>query len=421
MNYSDSLDWLDSLTLHGIKLGLEKTRALAAQLGNPERAHPCVLIGGTNGKGSTLAFLASLCMASGKKAGQYTSPHLIAPRERIAVNDTQISEADFAAALDAVRAAAERAGIVPTYFEALTLAAFHHFRGQPLDLMLLEVGLGGRLDATNIAEPLLSVITTIDYDHMEHLGPTLTDIAREKSGIMRRGVPVLSGARPPEAVAMLRAAAEQAGAPLEFLEEFARWEKSPDGDLLFNIGGAGYPPLRLSLAGEHQIRNAALALRAAQQLAARGLAGPPGTAGSALPLARWPGRLQPFFNGRLWLDGAHNPEGAAALRAFAESLPRPRRLLFGCMRDKAIPELAAALFPTFDEIWLLQTGYARGASPAEIRAALPDPPVARDFDSPAAALAALGALGDPPAAPGCTTVIAGSLFLVGECLELLQR
>jgi dihydrofolate synthase/folylpolyglutamate synthase len=414
MNYSDSLVWLDSLTLHGIKLGLEKTRALAAHLGNPERAHPCVLIGGTNGKGSTLAFLASLCMAAGKKVGQYTSPHLISPRERIVINDAAVSEADFAAALDAVRAAADRAGIVPTYFEALTLAAFRHFSGRPLDLVLLEVGLGGRLDATNIAEPLLSVITTIDYDHMEHLGPTLTDIAREKAGIMRGGVPVLSGARPPEAADALRAAAAKAGARLESLDAFARWGKSADGDLMFNINGAAYPPLRLSLAGEHQIRNAALALRAAQHLAARSLAGPPDTAASALPLARWQGRLQPFFNGRLWLDGAHNPEGAcgaagfrgnpappapAAVRLHARqghprtrrrALPRLRRDLAAADRvrprrvPRADPRRAARAAGACE-----RTKYPWGA-----------PLNARDFDSPRRGAARAGRAGGFPGRAG---------------------
>ena len=206
---------------------------------------------------------------------------------------------------------------------------------------------------------------------------------------------------------------------LETLDDFASWESDGGGALNFHIAGVVYPPLQLSLNGAHQMRNAALALRAAQILHEKNLAGPPAHAESALPLARWPGRLQPFNNGRLWLDGAHNPEAARALRAFAESLPAPRRLIFACMRDKAIGELAEILFPAFAEVWLCGTDYARGATPAELRAAIAPAlhkKINREVAQPGEALAALNLA----ALDGPVTFIAGSLFLIGETLAILR-
>ncbi len=422
VDYPEARAWLDSLITRGIKLGLERPRAHAARLGDPQKKIPAVVIGGTNGKGSTLAFLASLALANQTKIGQQTSPHLRSPRERIKVDDREISPAAFAAALAAVRETADAAD-PPTYFEAITLASFVHFEKAGVGLALHEVGLGGRLDCANLVDPVLSIVTSIGHDHMEFLGPTLTRIAREKAGIFRPGLPALTGARDPEALAALRAAADEIGAPLEILDEIASWREDDDGAIRFRVAGEDFPPLRLALNGEHQKRNAALALRAAQRLRARGLAGPAGHAESAFALARWPGRLQPFFNGKLWLDGAHNGESAAALAEFVRGLPAPRRLLFGVMRDKAIAELAGALFPVFDEVWLVKTRYARGAAPDEIRAALPESlagRVAREFPDPDGALAASGVRPGGFTPPDRLTVIAGSLFLVGEALEFLQ-
>jgi dihydrofolate synthase/folylpolyglutamate synthase len=394
------LGWLDALGPQRIRPGLERTRALLASLGSPERTFRSVLIAGTNGKGSTAAGLSAILRAAGVRAGLYTSPHLVRVTERIRVDDADVPAAALDDALTLVAAVVAPGERGPTYFEALTAAAFELFRRARAEVAVVEVGIGGRLDATNVLSPDVSVVTNVGADHLEVLGPTLADVAREKAGIFRRDRPALVGAAgsPPEAAAVLRAEAARAGARLAVVPRDARW------DGVF------------SLAGAHQLANAALAVAAARAMARVDEE----TIAAGLSQTRWPGRLQRVSRpgARKWiLDGAHNPDGARALAAWLddEGLAGRVDLLFGGMKDKDLEAVFAPLAPRVGRIVFAAPGSPRAAAPGSLverlgrEDALPAPSVA-------AAVAALDAAG--PSAP--PVLAAGSLYLVGEVLALIS-
>ena len=367
MNYAQSLDYLNLLAERGIKSGLEHTRILARALSDPQASFPSVLVAGTNGKGSVSATLASILSRSGRRTGLYSSPHLVDVRERVRVDGRWISKARFAADLTAVRRLAEEAveaGTVeemPTHFEALTLLAFRHFQRESVEAAVLEVGLGGRWDCTNIVEPVLSVITSIARDHEEWLGLGLRNIAREKSGVMRPRVPAITSATRPEALEVLQKVARSLDTPLKLSFECAvtRGEGSwrlecPEG----RLESLPYP----TLAGDHQMENAALACRAVLVLRSLGWEIPDAAVREGLQATRWPGRLQKVREApAVYLDGAHNVEGCEALMRFAEGLQGPRVLVFAAMKDKPMEEMAAVLFPAFDAVVATQVPMERCA------------------------------------------------------------
>lgn len=421
MDYPESLSWLDALVLHGVKAGLDHTRAVARRLGDPQRRFPSVLIAGTNGKGSTAAFLESSLRAAGLRTGFYTSPHLVDVRERIRVDGALLEQDAFAAALTAVRRAAEAAEAEgeaqgpPTFFEALTLAAFHAFAQTGVQLAVVEVGLGGRLDCTNILEPSLSVVTSIGLDHQEHLGPTLASIAKEKAGIFRPGVIALCGELPREAAEATSEEAERTGAPLLSMEDCATSKGADFWTLRSPEGEVALPPP--GLLGAHQYTNAALAVRAALLLRAKGWPISDRDLRHGIASARWPGRLQLVQHAPdTWLDGAHNADGCRALAAFATGLPQPRALVFTCMKDKDPAPMIAALAPSFNAVWFTKLPMARCSAPESLAEKCglstcrvePDP------------LAALTAARDFVGKPGAV-VAAGSLYLVGYLLSNLQE
>jgi dihydrofolate synthase/folylpolyglutamate synthase len=308
----DPLAWLYARQ-SAVTLGLERIRALLARLGQPEEAYPAVLVGGTNGKGSVARALAAILEEAGLRVGLYTSPHLARFSERVQVQGIPIPEEKLLALLEEVRPHAEALGA--SFFEVATALALLHFAREGVELAVLEVGLGGRLDATNAAEPVLSVVTNIGHDHLEVLGPTLKDVAQEKAGIFRKGVPALTAARG-EGLAALKAEARARETPLWVLgEDFGV------GDLEALEEGLGFTlylprtgeerPFRARLLGPHQAENLALAALAGRLLGASWEAVEAG-----LLRAENPGRLQRLFYGgkELILDGAHNPEGALALK-----------------------------------------------------------------------------------------------------------
>jgi dihydrofolate synthase / folylpolyglutamate synthase len=416
-----SLTRLESLSPRGMKLGLAAIDAVCERLGRPERRVPSVLIAGTNGKGSTAAALSAIARVSGLRAGLYTSPHLSRVTERLRIAEGDVAQEDLERALARVFDAADSAPEVPvTYFEALTAAAFLAFADFDLDLSILEVGLGGRLDATNLAPARLSVVTSISLDHTEDLGPTVASIAREKAGIFRRGRPALVASAGEEAGRVFRDVAGAVGADLH---EMARevtidvGRVTLEGTTFRLSTPAGRYALSTPLRGVHQAVNAATAVRAAELLSpeipilreaiARGL-----------QAVRWPGRLERFaLGGRsVWLDGCHNPEGAAALAAFLKETDLTADLIFGAMMDKDIESMARELSGAVEEVRLVPVASERAASPEELRRRVaPWFPEARACRGLAEALEELGSRPE-----GKSIIVAGSLYLVGEARDLLR-
>jgi len=417
MNYPDSVRFLYALGNEVItaKLGLERIAALLEALDHPQQACRIVHVAGTNGKGSTCAMIESGLRAAGHRTGLFTSPHLVEPTERVRIAGCPVPAERFAAAFDRVHACAEellrqeRIDLHPTYFESVTAIALLLFREYGVEFAVLEVGLGGRLDATNVVAPELCVITPVDFDHEAFLGKSLTSIAAEKAGILKPGVPAVFARQHPEADAVLveRAAelrvpvTRSAAVPISGIALHAR-----GGDFMWEGGQVSCP-----LPGEHQIENAVTAIAALQRLSVPNEAIRQGIAQTV-----WPGRLERVsVNPEIILDGAHNPAGTRALAAYLDRFYDPERvwLIYGAMRDKAVAEMAAILFPRARRVIVTAPAQARALRPETIR-------YLADHDSievaPNLAAALARAAG---AAPADAIFITGSLFLVGEARALL--
>jgi dihydrofolate synthase/folylpolyglutamate synthase len=418
-----ALEYLEQRTRFGIKLGLDAMRRLLEELGHPEREYPVLLVAGTNGKGSVVAYADAALRAAGLRVGRYTSPHLVRLNERIAVQGRLIPVQALERAVGRVRRAAQalvRRGALPdhpTHFEVLTLAALWHFARRRVDVAVMEVGMGARLDATNATEPIASAVVSVARDHEAHLGGTLTSIAREKAGVLRRGRPTVTGPLPAAARAVLRREARRTGARLHEAPTEVRVRER--GGMVDVATAAGrYPGLR-PLPGRHQRDNLAVAVRLLEEAHTAGLAFEISRAVRGLSRARWPGRLQ-WVAGRppLLLDGAHNPAAARVLAAYLGALGRPVTLLFGAMRDKRIAAMARALFPLASTLVLTSVGGERAALPREI---------ARRAGARARGARQAGRVEDAlRLARGLTprggvVVVAGSLYLVGEVLRLRAR
>jgi dihydrofolate synthase/folylpolyglutamate synthase len=426
MNPAECRDYLGHLQHFGIKLGLENITTLLAALGDPHRSFPSVHVAGTNGKGSVSAILESVLRGRGLRTGLYTSPHLVDVEERICVTGQAVTAGRFGELLGRVKAATDdlmlagRLVYHPTFFEVLTAVAFLHFAESRVDIAVLEVGMGGRFDATNVVRPLVSIITTIARDHEKHLGSTLRQIAFEKAGIIKPGVPVVCGVPGGVALAEIRRVARERGAslvPVFGPGTSLRARRTAGGFRFRYASGSDEYAYTPGLAGSYQGANAAVAIAAAEVLDRTWR--PLGKAAilRGVREARWPGRLETVRRRPLVvLDGAHNAEGAASLAAhIAGVIRRPVVLVFAVMKDKNIRAMARRLFPWARTVILTRVPYKRSAEPEEILAA------AREFRSrvrlepdvtAAVRLALEESRGRTP------VVIAGSLFLVGEVKKL---
>lgn len=421
------------------KFDLDQMRVLARALGNPERRLQTVLIAGTNGKGSTAATLASIAEAAGYRTGLYTSPHLVRINERIQINREPVSDAEFALIYDRVDSAVQelmRRNELPwhpSFFEMLTAMMFEYFSSAGVELAVVEVGMGGRLDATNIADPCVSVITDIDLDHQKFLGNTLPEIAHEKAGIMRPGVPVVLLPQHPQVNDTLgHEIIERKARPVSAVNYMP--PVTPEAGKYDGAGALGQAnrfPLEIMgtameadfpLRGRHQLRNLALAIAAAEQLNQAGLRIRPEHIEHGIRDTRWPGRFQivPAESG--WpetvLDVAHNPSGAWALRSALSTFypERPLTLVFGAMKDKAISEIAETLFPMAGHVIATHADSPRAATTREIAdiaahtgaSILQEPTVS-------AALARAAKCADGSG----VVVVTGSIYIVGAALAEL--
>ena len=421
------------------KFSLDQIRVLLEAMDHPHTRFPSVLIAGTNGKGSTAATLASILIESGLKTGLYTSPHLERVNERIRVGRSLIADDDFARyffrvddlAQELVRQA--RLPQLPSFFEFLTAVAFAYFADAEIDVAVLEVGMGGRLDATNVVDPLLSVVTDISLDHMEWLGSTIAQIAREKAGILRRDGTLVTLPQHPEANQVLGEAAEELNVRGVSATPY-----------MLGLGAGAAQPYALEvlgstieiaspLAGAHQHRNVALAIAAAVELRERhNLAITPEAITAGVRLTSWPGRLERIADrGIEWiLDVAHNAAGAWALRAglrdlSAEDDTRPRILIFSCLRDKPVAELAQILFPLFDQVIFAPIHSLRATSAEDLLAAAEatgTPAVVAGSVADALERARAASPQTPAGtnASGRLIVVSGSVYLVGEARSLIM-
>ncbi|MHB8907811.1 MAG: bifunctional folylpolyglutamate synthase/dihydrofolate synthase [Syntrophales bacterium] len=417
MTYQDTLAYLSSLNKMGIRFGLDPIRSLLDRLHNPQNGYPCVLIAGTNGKGSVAAMTASILAAGGFKTGLYTSPDLIEFRERIRINGTMISHEEAAICTERVKK--EMVEEV-SYFEFLTAMAFLHFYRQQVDIAILEIGMGGRLDATNVVIPRVSIITNISLEHREYLGNTLEKIAREKGGIIKEGGHCLTAARQKRVVSTLEAICREKRVTLYRVGKEIRTTIHRDGTFSYHGVGRCHAGLVCPLAGRHQFSNAALALGAVELLADAGFPVDDAVVAKGLRETRWEGRLEILRRApTLLVDGAHNPAGAETLRrALQNGFPRRRLILiFGVLGDKDYPAMAKRLLPLADRVILTRPNSERSLSPDLLL------PVARMFheaveriDNPADALrSALSGAGEED-----LICVAGSLYLVGEIKKIHQ-
>ena len=403
MNYSEAIQFLYGLRLFGAKLGLENTFKLAALAGNPQEKLRFIHVAGTNGKGSTCALLESIYRASGLRVGLFTSPHLVSFRERIQVNRQLIPEADIVRLVEELRMANKENEA--TLFEFATVMALKFFAEQKCDLVIWETGLGGRLDATNIVTPLASVITNIALDHEQWLGDTLGKIAAEKAGIIKPGVPTVTSADEPEALGVIEKIAQEKQAPLTRVTRAFCLQ-------------AGVGMAALSLPGEHQKLNAALAL-ATVGILQKQIAVTEEQIRAGLAGVNWPGRLQSIQkpDGKdILLDGAHNVAGAKVLReALEKSFPLAgRTLILGVLQDKDWQHICETLAPLAARIFTVPVSSERTADAKDLAAAC-------GALNPSSEILACANLAEAlkKSADDAFVIVTGSLYLVGEALEML--
>lgn len=412
-SYGASLDYLYSLQLFGIKMGLDNIRQLLERLDNPQRKLRIIHIAGTNGKGSTAATLANIFKAAGIKAGLYTSPHLHSFTERVRVDTQQISEAEVVALTNELRPHAE--ALRTTFFEFTTALALLHFQRSGVEWVVLETGLGGRLDATNAVVPELCLMTPIALDHTAYLGATVAEVAGEKAGIFKSGVPVISSRQQPEAEVVLRKRAEDVGLPLFLAGNDFDWN-SAVGQISFAGFDCELKNLRPQLPGRHQQQNLALALAAAAWLRHAGESISVSAMIAGVEMTRWPGRLE-WLSDQILLDGAHNAAGAEVLAAYLQQENfRDIQLLVGLKADKQPETLLAPLLPFVGRLYATKPPVDEAIDPEKlVQLAAKSSILSAAYADPQAALTA--ALEERR--PGQLLLVAGSLFLVAAVREKL--
>jgi dihydrofolate synthase / folylpolyglutamate synthase len=410
--------YLFSLEQIGIKLGLEQIASLLLALGRPDLAYPSIVIAGTNGKGSVTAMIERALRAAGYRTGRYTSPHLVGLEERFVVDGQSIETQQLEALIERIRHAADRLPAPPSFFEATTAIALEAFRSAGIEIAVLEVGLGGRLDATNVVSSMAAGITSVDFDHEEYLGHTIEAIAGEKAAVIKPRTVAVLGANSRAVQDAVRARCDAVEAAFVYAPDGVEVRAAvEDGRTLLDLHTPRhhYAGMALSLRGRHQIDNATTAVRLLEELDARGALPVPAEAiRTGLTDAVWPGRLElrSWRGQEVLIDGAHNPAGARALaRYLEETYQRRLPIVFGAMRDKNISEMLAAVLPRASRLICTAPRSSRAAAPEELTRtaellAPPDLLITSEADPHEALSQAL--------ASGSPAVVAGSLYLAGE-------
>jgi len=372
-SYQETIAYLYGLQKQGIKLSLSNSVALMEMMGNPHRKFPSVHVAGTNGKGSTAVFVASMLQAAGYRVGLYTSPHLVDFAERIRINNVPIPVTTVVRLAQNVcegygtaKPANGSEPINPTFFEVTTALAFAYFAEERVDIGVIEVGMGGKLDSTNVVTPLVSVITNIDLEHQKYLGNTLEEITAEKAGIIKAGVPVITGAVQPEVISIIEREAAARRAPVYRLwRDFMPQNIASGLEQTFNYRGlaASYQAVRITMLGMHQIDNACLAMAAVECLLTAGLMVTEPALRLGLEQAHWEGRMERIANHPdIYLDGAHNPASAKKLARTLEKIKvgyRRTILVIGILEDKDYPRMVSELVPLVDHVVVTQPQYCR--------------------------------------------------------------
>lgn len=420
MNYQQAWQFLDQLQLFKIKLGLDSMQHFLERLGNPQQRLQCIHIAGTNGKGSVGATLHSILCAAGYKTAFYTSPHLNSVRERFKIDNNYISKEDFARLISKIAAILDGQQI--TYFECTTALALLWFAEQEVDCAILEVGMGGRLDATNVIIPLLSLITNVSMDHEQHLGTSLAAIATEKAGIIKPAVPVVSGVAADASEQVIREICEERQAPLFLFGRDFTGSGDKKGWQYHGMQGMTLSALPMPLYGQYQLSNCSLAVAAVQLLCQQGWTINEEQIRTGLAQTRWPGRLEYFTvqGQQFLLDGAHNPAGALALREALQNDFTYKRLIlvWGAMADKDIQKALAEVAPFADILILTQAADSeRAATPEQLKEVLADKLQAKIvcLASPEKAMMEARFCADKDD----LICISGSLYLIGAARSLL--
>jgi dihydrofolate synthase/folylpolyglutamate synthase len=425
-----ALDYLFGLEQFGIKFGLDNMTALVEAFDHPERSHPTIHVAGTNGKGSVTAMVDAGLRAAGFHSGRYTSPHLVDITERFVVDGRPVAPARLEAAINQLRStvamltADGRLHSQPTFFEATTAIAFELFEGAAVDVAVYEVGMGGRLDATNVLTPIVTAITSIGFDHQHYLGNSLREIAGEKAGIIKTGVPVIVGRLAEESASVIATIARERGAPYFAAAEgcvIVDEGTAPSGGHRIRVRTArhDYGAIDLALAGVHQIDNALVAIRILEVLGDSGLPVPLDAVRRGLSSVAWPGRLdrRVLPDGRdILLDAAHNPEGAAALAAFLRTEGGPTRaLVFAAMRDKDVSAMLQVLLPQVNALVVTCASNLRSADANDLAR------IARDLNPamPITVEPSLNGALDVAWGVSSRIVVAGSIFLLGDLMKRL--
>jgi dihydrofolate synthase/folylpolyglutamate synthase len=419
--YQKTIDKLFELQKFGIKLGLNSTEALLERLGNPHHGLPCLHIAGTNGKGSVGAMVEAALIEAGVKVAMYTSPHLVRFTERFVIKGREISERRVTQLTERIFQVVDEREM-PTFFEVVTAMAFLYFAEEKVDLAIMETGLGGRLDATNVCQPLVTLITNIGLEHQDFLGNTLAEIAGEKAGIIKPGTPLVHGVEPGPARRVIEGRAIKLKAPMLRRGRELRFLRKASGGFSLKGSRWSFKHLSTNLVGRHQPINACLALGACELLAQRGIGLEPEHFAKGLKAVRWPGRMErlprPAGQPALWMDGAHNIPAAKALAASLDMVRGERSpliMVLGVMADKDYRTILEILVPLADRVVFTRPQYFRAAEPEALAKAAPkktqyevEPDLAKAMQR-----------ADQLAGPEGVVLISGSLFTVGEARGIL--